>query len=159
MSSVNLQIVIGRVGNMKEIRWTAGADPKPVCEVSIATDHTSRGQDATTWHRCVFWGNYAESVTKHAKVGTHIYIQGRTEDQEHGGRYYRKVHVEKFRILADGVWDTIDDVKPSHRPQDMPGPSTDPKPNPMEARGQAAGTGPHHDTGPPGAEFEDDIPF
>lgn len=152
MSTVNLQIITGRVGQVNPLRYTAGAKPAAVCEVSVATDYTVRGEKQTTWHRCVFWRDYAESVHRHTKPGTLIYIQGRTEDQEHDGKFYRKVQVEKFRILAGGVWPDDVEVKPSH----MPGPDKSEKTNPMERTGS---DGVHHDTNDPGAPFDDDIPF
>lgn len=168
MSTLNRQELIGRVGKVKELRYTSGADPMAVCEVSLATDHTKKGEKVATWHRCVFFGKRAEAVARHSKPGTLLWLEGRTEHQEYEGRYYTKVIVERFHVLTGGVWpeDHMDNVKPSHRPHSMPGPSKDSGANPLETTGPAAGNvdprigaGVHHETGPPGAEFEDDIPF
>ena len=61
--SVNKVILLGRLGQDPELKYTPGGSP--VCNFSLATteswtDKAGQKQEKTEWHRVVVWGKLAE---------------------------------------------------------------------------------------------------
>jgi single-strand DNA-binding protein len=61
--SVNKVILLGRLGQDPELKYTPGG--APVCNFSLATteawtDKSGQKQEKTEWHRVVVWGKLAE---------------------------------------------------------------------------------------------------
>ena len=78
--SVNKQIILGRVGNAPELRYTQSG--KAVTEVSVATSEKWKGEERTEWHKVTVWEPLAAIVVNNCQKGDRIYIEGRTETEE-----------------------------------------------------------------------------
>lgn len=106
--SVNKAILIGRLGQDPELRYTAGG--KAVCSFSLATSERWTGQDgqkqeSTTWHNIVSWGRQAEVMKEYLTKGQQVYIEGRIdnrsyEDKEGQKKYRSEVVVQNFQFLG-----------------------------------------------------------
>ena len=78
MSSVNKAILIGRLGQDPELKYTPGG--KAVVNFSIATSETwmkdGEKQEKTEWHNIVMWEKLAEVAAEYLKKGSLVYIEG-----------------------------------------------------------------------------------
>lgn len=83
--SVNKVILIGRLGNNPEIRYTpSGA---AVANFSMATNETwndknGQKQERTEWHRVVVWGKLAQLCGEYLMKGRQAYIEGRLQTRQ-----------------------------------------------------------------------------
>lgn len=102
-NSVNLAIIVGRLGQDPELRTTPMGDP--VCTINVATndsykDRNEQWQERTEWHRIVLWGNLAERARKTLSKGSRVYIEGKIQyrDYEKDGekRYITEIRASKF---------------------------------------------------------------
>src|SRR5690349_1619822 len=83
-NTVNRIELIGYMGAMPEMRYTAGG--APVTNFSMATNRIWRGQDGesqkqTDWHRVTAWGRLAEVVNQYMGKGKRVRVIGRLEYQ------------------------------------------------------------------------------
>ena len=79
MSSVNKAILIGRLGQDPELKYTPGG--KAVVNFSMATsetwtDKSGEKQEKTEWHNIVMWEKLAEVAAEYLKKGSLVYIEG-----------------------------------------------------------------------------------
>ncbi len=87
MSSVNRAILIGRLGQDPELRYTAGG--APVVRFSLATSDNwsdkSSGEkkEKTQWHNVVAWSKLAEVCSQYLSKGRQVYVDGRIEYREY----------------------------------------------------------------------------
>lgn len=105
--SVNKVILIGRLGGDPEMRFTSGG--KSVCNFSLATDESFRGQDGTQqkkceWHRVVIWDKLAEMAQSYLHKGDRVYIEGRIatrkwQDKDQQERTSFEIIAATFRSL------------------------------------------------------------
>jgi single-strand DNA-binding protein len=100
--SVNKVILVGRVGQDPEIRYTSSGDP--VINLSLATSETWKNkagekQESTEWHRVNFFGKPAEIINQYVRKGSQLYIEGKIKSK----KYTDKQGVEKsaFEIQCD----------------------------------------------------------
>lgn len=108
--TVNKVIVLGRLGDDPEVRYTSKSGI-PVARISIATTERFKKngeyQEATEWHRCILWAGLAEVAKNYLKKGSKVYVEGRAEtrsweDKESGQtKYSRDVIVESLEMLGD----------------------------------------------------------
>ncbi len=83
--SVNKVILVGRLGQNPEVRYTpSGA---AVANFSIATsetwvDKSGQKQDKTEWHRIVVWGKTAENCSQYLTKGRQVYVEGRLQTRQ-----------------------------------------------------------------------------
>ena len=92
--SVNKVILVGNVGQVPEVKYTAGG--VPVAKLSLATnerfkDKNDAWQDRTEWHSVVAWQRLAEIVGEYVRQGSKLYIEGKLqtsswEDKQSGER-------------------------------------------------------------------------
>lgn len=156
--SVNKVILIGRLGQDPELRYTpSGA---AVANFSVATNEawtdkaSGQKQERTEWHRIVVWGKQAELCNQYLQKGRQAYVEGRLQtrqwkDQSGQTRYTTEVQAQSIRFLGGASAGA--------------GASTSPSSN----YDSAAQDGQGFDAPPPaasnsseGASFtEDDIPF
>lgn len=82
---LNKVMIIGRLGRDPEVRYTQGG--KAVANFSVATDHGSRDNKKTEWHRIVVWDKLAELCGQYLTKGRQVYVEGRlqTRDWEKDG--------------------------------------------------------------------------
>ena len=106
--SVNKHILIGRLGNTPEARFTKSG--KEVTNFSLATNEyfTKNGesQESTEWHRVVAFGKLAEICVKYLKKGRQVYVEGRSqkrkwEDRDGNPRETTEVIANIVRFLGD----------------------------------------------------------
>lgn len=95
MSGVNKVILIGRLGQDPELKYTPSGSA--VANFSLATseswnDKSGEKQEKTEWHRIVVWGKLAELCSQYLKKGRQAFIEGsletRTWDNKEGVKMY-----------------------------------------------------------------------
>ena len=160
--SVNKVILVGRLGQNPEVRYTpSGA---AVANFSLATDDnwvdkSGQRQEKTEWHRIVVWGKIAENCGKYLSKGRQVYIEGRLQtrqwqDKEGQTKYTTEVQAQIVQFLGSNGDRSGRDAGPSTSQDYGMGGGT-PSAN---AGGQA---GPSYRSQMPSEPFftEDDIPF
>lgn len=132
MSSINLAIIVGRVGRDCELRYTSGGTA--VTDLSVATSetwkdkNTGERKEETEWHTCVLWGRMAEVAAEHAKKGALVSVTGAitTEtwmDKNTGEKRYRtKIKARDLRLLSKpgGTQGTRENVAPEEPEAEEP---------------------------------------
>jgi len=109
MSSINKVILIGRLGNDPEMRYTQ--DGKAVANISLATSEswkdkqTGEKKEQTEWHRVVFFGRTAEVIGEYLHKGSLIYVEGRLQtrkwqDKEGNDRYTTEIMGNEMKMLG-----------------------------------------------------------
>ena len=81
-NSVNKAIIVGRMGQKPELKYTPAQTA--VTNITIATNETRRDSngnniDSTEWHRVVVFGKTAEFVANYLDKGAMIYVEGRLQ--------------------------------------------------------------------------------
>ena len=110
MGSVNKVILVGNLGRDAELRYTPGG--AAVSTLNMATtetwnDKSGQKQEKTEWHRVVFWGKVAESLTEYLTKGKQVYVEGRLEtrqwnDKDGNKRYTTEIKGDKIVLLGGG---------------------------------------------------------
>jgi single-strand DNA-binding protein len=111
MASVNKVILLGRLGQDPELRYTQGG--QPVCSMSIATsevwnDKDGNKQESTEWHKVIVWGKMGENCAKYLSKGRQAYIEGKLQtrswdDKDDGKkRYATEIVAHSVQFIADG---------------------------------------------------------
>jgi len=113
MSGINKVILVGRLGQDPEMKYTP--DGKAIANTSIATSetwkdkNTGEKKEKTEWHRVIFFGPLAEIVGQYVKKGSNIYIEGKLQtrkwqDQSGVDKYTTEIVVDGF----NGVMQMLD---------------------------------------------------
>jgi len=107
MSSLNKAMIIGRLGQDPEVRYTQSNTA--VATLSIATnerfkDSTGEWKERTEWHRVVAWGRKAEICQEYLKKGSLVYVEGpiqtrQWEDREGQTRYTTEIKALTLTML------------------------------------------------------------
>lgn len=108
---INKVILIGRLGNDPDVRYTATGTA--VTTISLATSeswrdrNTGEPQQRTEWHRVIFFGRRAETAGQYLKKGSQIYVEGsirtnRYTDKNGIERYSKEIHVNEMQMLGNG---------------------------------------------------------
>lgn len=106
--SVNRVILVGRLGQDPEARYTANGSA--VTNISVATSErwtdkaTGQKQERTEWLRVVFFGKLAEIASQYLRKGSQVYIEGsiRTNkytDKNGIERYSTDIHANEMQML------------------------------------------------------------
>ena len=109
--SVNKVILVGRLGQAPEVRYTpSGA---AVANFSVATneswtDKSGQKQERTEWHRVVVWGKLAELCKQYLAKGRQAYIEGRMQtrqwqDKDGQTKYTTEVMAQTVQFLGAGA--------------------------------------------------------
>jgi single-strand DNA-binding protein len=143
MAGINKVILIGRLGNDPEVRYTPSGSA--VANFSIATSDEWTDKDSgerkerTEWHRIVAWNRLGEICGEYLSKGRQVYVEGRLqtrswEDRDGNKRYTTEIVASEVQFLGG---------------RDSGG----------TGRGASRGSG-SDDSGSPGpGPEEDDIPF
>ena len=109
--SVNKVILLGRLGQNPEIRYTPGG--AAVANFSIATneawqDKNGQKQERTEWHRIVVWGKLAELCSQYLTKGRQAYIEGslqtrQWQDKDGQTRYTTEVKAQTVQFIGAGA--------------------------------------------------------
>ncbi|MGE0383440.1 MAG: single-stranded DNA-binding protein [Gammaproteobacteria bacterium] len=144
---VNRAIIVGRLGQDPEVRYTAGGTA--AVNISVATSEawkdkqTGEQQERTEWHKVTMFGRLAEVAAEYLRKGAQVYIEGRiqTDKYEKDGveRYVTKIIANEMQMLGSrGGGDApANEERPARR---------------------AAGKPPQQQHGPV-EDFDDKIPF
>ena len=110
MASVNKVMVMGRLGQDPELRYTQ--NQTAVCSLNVATTEFRMAQDGqrqemTEWHRVVVWGKQVENASKYLAKGRGVFIEGRLqtrswEDQNGQKRYTTEIVANNVQFLPQG---------------------------------------------------------
>jgi single-strand DNA-binding protein len=106
--SVNKVLLIGRLGNNPEVRFTpSGA---AVANFNMATneswnDKNGQKQERTEWHRVVVWGKLAQLCGEYLAKGRQCYVEGRLQtrqwqDKEGQTKYTTEVIATTIQFLG-----------------------------------------------------------
>ena len=142
MAGINKVILVGRLGNDPEVRYTP--DGTAVANFSIATSDewtdkaTNEKKERTEWHRIVAWRRLGEICGEYLSKGRQVYVEGKlqTRSWEKDGvtRYTTEIVASDVQFL--GAKEPAD----AYRSQDSSGTNQYSKP-------------------PPADRQDDDIPF
>ena len=105
MPSLNRIVLIGRLTNDPELRYTASN--LAVASFTVAVDRPFKGQDGekkTDFFRCKAWRQKAEFVDKYVKKGRLVALEGRVELNDYVGqdgqkRYLTEISVDQIETL------------------------------------------------------------
>jgi single-strand DNA-binding protein len=109
MAGINKAIIIGRLGNDPEVRYTpSGA---AVTKFSVATseewkDKTSgEKKERTEWHRITAWGKLGELCGEYLAKGRQVYVEGRIQtssydDKDGVKRYSTEIVASDVQFLS-----------------------------------------------------------
>ena len=95
-SSINKTIIVGRLGNNPESRYTSSG--RSVSSFSVATDEYWTGNDNqkkehTEWHNIVAWDKLSDFANKFLYKGQLVYIEGKLRtkswDDSSGNKKYK----------------------------------------------------------------------
>src|SRR5580658_6491996 len=106
--SVNKVILVGRLGQNPEVRYTpSGA---AVANFSVATneswtDKSGQRQERTEWHKVVVWGKQAELCGQYLAKGRQVYLEGRLQtrqwqDKDGQTKYTTEVQAQTVQFLG-----------------------------------------------------------
>ncbi|MFQ6609623.1 MAG: single-stranded DNA-binding protein [Fidelibacterota bacterium] len=106
-TSLNKVILIGRIGDKPEGRYTAGG--KSSSNFSIATNETWKGsdderQEHTEWHNVIAWGRLAEFSSDYLQKGQLVCIEGKLrtrqwKDKDDNSRKTTEIVADKITPL------------------------------------------------------------
>lgn len=107
MSSLNKAMIIGRLGQDPDVRYTQSNTA--VANLSIATserykDKQGEWKETTEWHRVVAWGRTAEICQEYLKKGSQVYVEGpiqtrQWEDKDGQTRYTTEIKALTLTML------------------------------------------------------------
>ena len=100
---MNKVILLGRIGKDLELRHTNSGTA--VASTSMATSKKIKGEQITQWHRLIFWGQQAETVTQYLKKGDQLAIEGEIEyrsyqDKDGNNRDITEIRVTGFDFIG-----------------------------------------------------------
>jgi single-strand DNA-binding protein len=102
--SVNVQILVGRIGQDAELKHLANGTG--VVNFSVATSKRLKDdKEETQWHRCTLYGKLADAISQYLKKGTQVYLEGETRHRKYTTKagveaYVTEVIVEKMELLG-----------------------------------------------------------
>jgi len=80
-NSVNKVILVGRIGQKPEIKYTTSGTG--ISNISVATTESIKKsggyEDATEWHKVIIFGKTAEFVANYLDKGSLVYVEGRIQ--------------------------------------------------------------------------------
>lgn len=109
MAGINKVIIIGRLGNDPEIRYTpSGA---AVTKFSVATSeewkdkNSGEKKERTEWHRITAWGKLGEICGEYLAKGRQVYVEGRIQtssydDKDGVKRYSTEIIASDVQFLG-----------------------------------------------------------
>jgi single-strand DNA-binding protein len=127
MSSLNKAMIIGRLGQDPDVRYTQSNTA--VANLSIATserykDNQGEWKERTEWHRVVAWGRLAEICQEYLQKGSQVYIEGpiqtrKWEDKEGQTRYTTEIKALTMTML-DSKGDNVANNAPKKPDNSQP---------------------------------------
>lgn len=176
MSGFNQVILLGRLGNDPETKYTQGGTA--VASLSIATsrrrkDGAGEWVEETAWHRVKAFGKQAEVIAEHCRKGDLLFVEGRLDYWEAEGKRGKlmvaEVILEHFEFTGGSKRSGDGQQGQASRSGSAGGSRGSSAPRGAQ-RGPAGGYGgsggagrygdaPASSQGPSGDMLDDDIPF
>jgi single-strand DNA-binding protein len=107
MAGINKVILVGRLGQDIELKYTASNDA--VANLSVATseawtDKSGQRQEKTEWHRVVMFRKLAEIANQYLHKGSQVYIEGKLQtrkwqDNTGADRYTTEIVGQTMQML------------------------------------------------------------
>lgn len=104
---LNKVMLIGRLGQNPEMRYTTSGDP--VTSFSLATSESYRNKDGnkqekTEWHKIVIFGKQAEHCNTYLRKGSLVYIEGsiqtrKWQDKQGVDRYTTEINARTVQFM------------------------------------------------------------
>ncbi|RKZ37768.1 MAG: single-stranded DNA-binding protein [Gammaproteobacteria bacterium] len=152
---INKVILVGNLGADPENRYMPSGGA--VTNIRLATTsawkdkQTGEQQEATEWHRIVFFGRLAEIAAEYLRKGSQVYVEGRLQTRKWQGqdgndRYTTEIVANEMQML--GGRGGGQSAGPSAPPADAESGQT--SSGSKESKSEPKATSP---------EFDDDIPF
>ena len=111
MANLNKVMLIGRLGQDPEIRYTQSGSSG--ANVTFATndywtDKQGGKQERTEWHSLVLWGKLADLAQSYLKKGSQVYVEGRLqtrkwEDKEGNDRWTTEIVANDMQMLGERI--------------------------------------------------------
>lgn len=103
MSTLNKAMLIGRLGQDPEVRYTQSNTA--VATLSVATnerfkDSNGEWKERTEWHRVVAWGRLAEICQQYLQKGSQVFIEGPIQTREWEDREGQKRYTTEIKALT-----------------------------------------------------------
>ena len=107
VSSMNKVILIGRLGNDPELKYTPNGTAQ--AQISLATsekwkDSDGNPKEKTEWHRIVAWRRQAEFVGEWLKKGQLVSIEGKLQtrswEQDGQKKYMTEIVADTITMLG-----------------------------------------------------------
>lgn len=105
---MNKVILIGRLSNNPELRYSQGGNPIAVIRFGIAVNrgYKRENEPDVDFLNCICFGNRAETIDKYFRKGNRIAITGRIQtgsytDQSGNKRYTTDIVVEEFEFVEN----------------------------------------------------------
>lgn len=157
MASLNSVTIIGRLGQDPKLSYLASG--KAVCNLSVATDESYKGQDGAKvekveWHKVQVWGKSAEYCANYLHKGSMICIEGKlaTRSWEKDGQKHYVTEVIAQRVQG------LDKRQDGQSNNDQTSLSSNGA-GFQRSQGQSRGTPSNNDDLGPAFPADDQIPF
>lgn len=109
MSSLNKAMIIGRLGQDPEVRYTQSNTA--VATLNVATTERYKNKngetdESTEWHRIIAWGRLAEICSEYLKKGSLCYFEGPIKtrewtDKDGVKKYTTEITALSMQMLGD----------------------------------------------------------
>jgi single-strand DNA-binding protein len=99
---MNKVILIGRLTNDPEVKYTQGENAMAIARYSLAVDRKFKkeGEQTADFIRCVAFGRNGEFAEKYLKKGTKIAVEGRIQTGSYDGKDGNKVYTTDIVVEA-----------------------------------------------------------
>jgi len=90
--------IIGNLGRDAETKTVGGTT---VTSFSVASSTKVKGEDATTWVTCNYWGKGGESVASYLQKGKTVACSGSLTTRLNNDKTYLELRVDNLKLLGD----------------------------------------------------------
>jgi single-strand DNA-binding protein len=122
MSSLNKVMLIGRLGQDPEVRYTQSNTA--VATLSLATserykDGNGEQQEKTEWHRVVAWARLAEICQQYLHKGSLIYVEGPLQTRSWEDNQGQKRYTTEIKALQMTMLDSRNSIQQNQAPPEL----------------------------------------
>ena len=110
--ALNRCILIGRLTDEPDVRYTSGNEPLAIARYTLAVDRMKK--DETDFIRCVAFGKQGEFVEKYVRKGMKMAVEGRIQTgsyEKDGHKVYTTDVVVERHDFCEKKSDSVPEVK------------------------------------------------
>ena len=109
---MNVVVLMGRLTDEPEVRYTQGTSPVAVARYTLAVDRRfkKQGEQDADFIRCVAFGKAGEFAEKYFHKGDRVTVNGRIQTGSYTNREGQKVYTTE--VIAEGQEFAQDKKKP-----------------------------------------------